>query len=369
MQTIYIDISSKGVVPTIYAKQGDIGRKFEVIFTNSGLPYTIPADSVFSVWYSGESGEGNYTNIGDNSAFYVNENKVTVELITQMLTNDGNGILCIVLNESNGNQIGYWNIPYLCEKVPGFESEGAKEYYTAFSKSVEGLKQITENLTPEAIGAHPDTWLPTIEEIGAAPAGYGYGGKITTKIYNINGTEADFNAMLENVFASMSDEAAMQVQFLDASTGDSFISTATLYKSYSDYGWLKGTDYGGRNLQKVKRGGTWQPWEWVNPPMVSGVEYRTTERVNGKAVYAKLVDCGYLPNASHSTVDWGVNGGARPIRWSGFVESDGEQDHRALPYDYMDNSIRIGVTNWVIFLTTSGDYSMQKAYVQVWYTK
>lgn len=98
-----------------------------------------------------------------------------------------------------------------------------------------------------------------------APAGYGYGGKITTKIYNSKGTEADFNAMLENVFASMSDETAMQVQFLDASTGYSFIYTATLYKSYSDYGWLKGTDYGGRNLQKIKREGTWQPWEWFAP--------------------------------------------------------------------------------------------------------
>ena len=29
--------------------------------------------------------------------------------------------------------------------------------------------------------------------------------------------------------------------------------------------------------------------EWVNPPMVAGVEYRTTERYNGKIVYRKLV--------------------------------------------------------------------------------
>lgn len=29
-------------------------------------------------------------------------------------------------------------------------------------------------------------------------------------------------------------------------------------------------------------------WEWVNPPMMVGVEYRTTERWNGKPVYAKL---------------------------------------------------------------------------------
>lgn len=32
----------------------------------------------------------------------------------------------------------------------------------------------------------------------------------------------------------------------------------------------------------------WQPWEYVNPPMAPGKEYRTTERQKGKAVYKKL---------------------------------------------------------------------------------
>lgn len=36
--------------------------------------------------------------------------------------------------------------------------------------------------------------------------------------------------------------------------------------------------------------------EWLNPPMEIGVEYRTTERYNGKAVYAMLVDCGSFSN-------------------------------------------------------------------------
>ena len=32
--------------------------------------------------------------------------------------------------------------------------------------------------------------------------------------------------------------------------------------------------------------GTYGEWEYINPPMLAGVEYRTTERYNGKAVYA-----------------------------------------------------------------------------------
>lgn len=32
--------------------------------------------------------------------------------------------------------------------------------------------------------------------------------------------------------------------------------------------------------------------EWINPPLEVGVEYRTTERYLGKAVYARMYDCG-----------------------------------------------------------------------------
>lgn len=38
--------------------------------------------------------------------------------------------------------------------------------------------------------------------------------------------------------------------------------------------------------------GEWEPWEWVNPRTVPGVEYRTTERYNGKPVFTQLIDCG-----------------------------------------------------------------------------
>lgn len=45
-------------------------------------------------------------------------------------------------------------------------------------------------------------------------------------------------------------------------------------------------------IRRQMRGGVWDEWEFVNPPMEVGVEYRTTERYLGKAVYVKLFDCG-----------------------------------------------------------------------------
>lgn len=38
--------------------------------------------------------------------------------------------------------------------------------------------------------------------------------------------------------------------------------------------------------------------EWVNPPMLVGVEYRTTERYQGKPVYTKSFNIGALPAGS-----------------------------------------------------------------------
>ena len=61
----------------------------------------------------------------------------------------------------------------------------------------------------------------------------------------------------------------------------------------------------------------WQPWEYVNPPMATGVEYRTTERYLGKPVYAKLIDCGKFPApASSKQIAHGISD-CYPIRVTG----------------------------------------------------
>lgn len=63
------------------------------------------------------------------------------------------------------------------------------------------------------------------------------------------------------------------------------------------------TSYGDNvTLLRTKNDGVWGPWEWVNPPMLLGVEYRTTERYNGKAVYAKLLNFGYMPVNTYKIV-------------------------------------------------------------------
>lgn len=64
---------------------------------------------------------------------------------------------------------------------------------------------------------------------------------------------------------------------------------------------------------RMYTGTAWTPWEFVNPPMALGTEYRTTERYLGKPVYRKLIDCGNLPAPGASiSVAHGVSG-CRPV--------------------------------------------------------
>ena len=130
MQTINLCIYEKTIIPVLHTKQGDVGRKFKAVIADG-----IPDGVTFSVWYSGASGEGNYTAIGERSAFFVQGNAIIVEMITQMLTNAGPGRLCLVMSGADGSQLATWNIPYEVESVPGMGSAAAEQYYTALSES------------------------------------------------------------------------------------------------------------------------------------------------------------------------------------------------------------------------------------------
>jgi microcystin-dependent protein len=146
MQTIYLDISNKGVYPCIYAKQGDVGRNFCIIVTDSGVPFNCET-CLISIWYKGDSGEGNYTDIGSQSAIIIDGNKITVSLIQQMLVNPGSGVLSLSVTDTSGNQIGLWNIDYCVEEKPGANSEEAKQYYDAFSKPIADLTQSADSIS------------------------------------------------------------------------------------------------------------------------------------------------------------------------------------------------------------------------------
>ena len=84
-------------------------------------------------------------------------------------------------------------------------------------------------------------------------------------------------------------------------------------------------------------GDTWGAWEWVNPPMQVGIEYRTTERWQGKPVYAKLISFKLSGSTSSNfTVPHGVTGLKSLVRQTATLQSK-------FPLPYIHN----GNTTWV----------------------
>lgn len=108
----------------------------------------------------------------------------------------------------------------------------------------------------------------------------------------------------------------------------------------------------------------WHEWECVNPPMVVGVEYRTTERYMGKPVYTKLIYCETLPNATNKTFEHGATA-KQVIRCVGQM-SDGN----SLPFHFnTSNWVEIYAGPQYVVILASNDKSKMNAYAQIWYIK
>lgn len=294
MQTVNLDLSKKEITPLLYAKQADVGRKFKVILTDGGKAYPLSGGATVSVWYTGASGEGNYTDIGADSAVSVSGNEIIVEMIAQMLANYGVGTVCIVIHTADGEQLGTWNIPYMVEPLPGIGSTAAKDYFTAFSKAVETLPYPDASLS--APGKAADAAATGAALAGKAPAGY------FEQAFEVT-SEDDLNTKLSSVLATMSNNSVKLITV--ASKNGDFLNGLSLgcrlFRRNATYGCASMFSYGGATTNMIEKslyGGVWQPASWVNPNMQIGVEYRTTERYAGKAVYTKLLNLGSVSGSS-----------------------------------------------------------------------
>lgn len=159
-----------------------------------------------------------------------------------------------------------------------------------------------EDYTAEMVGAQPTINVRGILKgdgaggISAAsagtdfaPGGFGLGAVSYNAIADCNDTT------LGNGFYTLS-AATLNYPALipNASYGILLVQIrgTSIYQSFS---------YGEYFAKRRYTGAAWTEWEYVNPPMQVGVEYRTTERYLGKPVYVKLVDCGVSASGEKAT--------------------------------------------------------------------
>ena len=151
--------------------------------------------------------------------------------------------------------------------------------------------------------------------------------------------------------------------------------------------------YGGYALQEVMTGhlnhenvimrrftnggeSAWGEWEYVNPPMMAGVEYRTTERYGGHPVYAQRVIVKSIPTGTLITL---VPESTSLVRfeckiqqddglheiWSPFFYGSIDSAYSAFTYVYKE---RTGAIRCNFNCGANIDVDAA-AYVTVWYTK
>lgn len=197
----------------------------------------------------------------------------------------------------------------------------------------------------------------TAADVGAAPGGFGLGESSAKPI-------EDFNTAWRSGWYYTTSSDIGIAHWPDGMSQYCLVCTdcrgSSAYQTAYDYGKMAV-----RFTQQTSDPEAWQPWEWVNPPMLLGVEYQTTERYNGKPVYAKLVNFGALPNATYKYVV--VDNAAQVIRVSGLT-SDG----RTLPGTNgvaQTGIITCAGVGTQVQIVTYEDQSSLTATVCAWYTK
>ena len=81
--------------------------------------------------------------------------------------------------------------------------------------------------------------------------------------------------------------------------------------------------------------------EWLNPPLIVGTEYRTTERYKGKPVYVKVVNCGTAPANSYTITAHSVSSIADNVSCIGILTityTGGDWNSTSLPYMFGSGS-------------------------------
>jgi hypothetical protein len=222
-----------------------------------------------------------------------------------------------------------------------------------------GDKNNPHNVTADQVGARPNDWVPSLTDIGAAPSGYGLG--------ELAPIVSDCNAAKTNGWYRGTTSSANRPA--------NFASSFTMFVVARNTGQVYQYFFAPENGYVLQRwtmdGGKSWVEEWVNPPMLYGVEYATTERHNGKTVWTVLVDLGSFGSGEHTIdTDFAIT---MPLRCNANI---GE---RVLPMvyksDMMDSYIRtiqcINNNGKMQFRVLNG--SKQTAavayYAQAWYLK
>ena len=229
------------------------------------------------------------------------------------------------------------------------------------------------NATQIPVSGEPEAETVAAALSNKAPAGFGFG----DAIQDIATTSAEesyetYCAKVDAVLDAMPDKTAKLVRaYPPAVHGNAGTTISLLYKGDANYAVLSnigsaGVGLCGWRMFKLRYPSSsspavWMPFEWENPPMKIGVEYRTSERYNSKPVYAKAISFGQAPNATYKDVSHGIENFSQLVSYTGMMGGANLIEAPAL------DNIQINASN--IRITTNTDVSASYVYLVLRYTK
>lgn len=201
-----------------------------------------------------------------------------------------------------------------------------------------------------------------------APAGYGLGGasKLLTAADDLNNIKGNgwywwnFNDRPQNA-PGEAQAYHMNVMRVWSQVNDTYGSCCQELMDVTD------SLYHGVKMQRTIYGQSHYPWEWVNPPMMLGCEYRTTKRHNGKPVWATFQNCGPMPSSGDEIVYISALNIDDIVSFSAYMTNADHTDQYALPFG---NLYYAAVRHDRVYKKTcEGDISSYNCYVTLEYTK
>ena len=229
------------------------------------------------------------------------------------------------------------------------------------------------NATQIPVSGEPEAETVAAALSNKAPAGYGFGDAIQ-EIVTTSAEESyeTYCAKVDAVLDAMPDKTAKLVRaYPPAVYGNAGTTISLLYKSDANYAVLSNigsADAGLCGWRMFKQRypsssspAVWMPFEWEHPPMRTGIEYRTSERYNGKPVYAKAINFGQAPNATYKDVSHGIENFSQLVSYTGMMGGANLIEAPAV------ENIQINASN--IRITTNTDVSANYVYLVLRYTK
>lgn len=161
------------------------------------------------------------------------------------------------------------------------------EYEALEEKTTNCLYIISDDTSKEDIYSAINTHVEsvdnphgvTIEQIGAAPAGYGLGDSAPQSWSEIDSMTSPGHYRFSTNKEIQIGEISYTYAYMAVDAYNTVHACQTLYPVNEERAVVR----------RILHDKEWGDWEWENPPMNPGVEYRTTERYAGLPVYAKLV--------------------------------------------------------------------------------